>query len=95
MTDETQALIDRLAHAGEEMSAAAKRQWDGNPALKISIPARPDYDTDLIVRGALGDAAAALTTLARDLETARQEREAVEAARRACHEAERHAPCRT
>ena len=49
-------LSTKLDRAYREMSAAVERQWSGQPALSLSIPACPDRDTDLLVCAALAEA---------------------------------------
>ncbi len=47
-------LIERIDKAHIEMCDAVNRQWNGKKAaLNLSIPARENHDTDLIVCGAL------------------------------------------
>lgn len=53
-------LIAQLDAAHDELVAAVRRQWDGAPAFKLSIPAQPDRDTDLLIGAALRAARAAL-----------------------------------
>lgn len=53
-------LIDRLEAAHQELCDAVERQWNGEAALKMSIPARLDHDTDLIIGTAITDAINAL-----------------------------------
>lgn len=48
------ALLNLIDKAHEEMCAAVKRQWNGDPAaLKLSIPCRPFDDTDALICGVL------------------------------------------
>lgn len=54
------ALIVKLREAQAALSAAIDRQYNREPALKISIPAQPDRDTDLIIGAALREAIATL-----------------------------------
>lgn len=54
-------LTAQIDAAHDELTAAVKRQWDGAPAFKFSIPARPDHDTDLLIGAALRAARKALT----------------------------------
>ena len=53
---ETHVLIKKLDKAHKEIAAAAKRQWEGRPALNMSIPARPEQDSDLLISDALRSA---------------------------------------
>jgi hypothetical protein len=53
-------LRARLERAHRELCEAVKRQWDGKPAFKLSIPARPDEDSDLVIGSAITDALAFL-----------------------------------
>lgn len=46
------AIID----AEQELADAVLRQWDGKTALNMSIPARPDRDSDLIIADAMAKA---------------------------------------
>jgi hypothetical protein len=65
------ALVERLRAAQDmigEMCAL------GRPP-KMSIPARPDYDEDLLICATLKDAAAAITRLTAELAEARQQRD--------------------
>ena len=39
--------------AAAENSAAIKRQWGGQPAYRISIPARREVDSDLVIGAGL------------------------------------------
>ena len=54
------ALIEKLETAHAAVSAAVQRQWDGGHALEMSIPARLDSDTDLILADAIQAAITAL-----------------------------------
>lgn len=56
-------LIERLRQADKEIAAAVDRQWDGDCALNLSIPADEERDTDLVISKALRDAEAEITRL--------------------------------
>lgn len=47
---EVLALIER---AHKELSASVKRQWSGKAAFRLTIPAKPEEDSDLVISGAL------------------------------------------
>ncbi len=49
-------IVERLTAAHKEMSDAVSRQWHRETALKISIPARPSHDSDMIICGAIREA---------------------------------------
>lgn len=59
--NDTQALREKLERAHVELCNAVARQFHGDAALKMSIPARLDHDTDLVIGGALLEALAALS----------------------------------
>jgi hypothetical protein len=63
MTFAIKSIVQKLNLAHKEMSEAINRQWRGQTPLKISIPARPDWDTDLIVCGAIREANSAIQDL--------------------------------
>src|SRR5688572_17841697 len=65
-----EALAKKLQRAHDELSDAVDRQWHGYAALRLSIPARPDHDTDLIIGSALREAIALLTEQSRQQEAA-------------------------
>lgn len=48
-----EALLTMLGVAHKELCEAVQRQWDGGHALRLSMPARPDHDSDLIIGQAL------------------------------------------
>ncbi len=56
-------VVEQIDIAYKELCDAIQRQWDGGTALKISIPARPNHDSDLIIGSALRKAKEALTTI--------------------------------
>jgi len=56
-------LVARLDAAMAELSACVDRQWNGDAALRIGIPARPGIDSDLVLMGALKAARDALAAL--------------------------------
>lgn len=56
-------LIERLRQADKEIAAAVARQFDGDCALNLSIPADEQRDTDLVISKALRDAEAEITRL--------------------------------
>ncbi len=62
-------IIGRLTAAHKEMCDAVNRQWQRGTALKISIPARPDNDSDLIVCGAIREAKSVIEELCEALES--------------------------
>jgi hypothetical protein len=59
-----ETLITELKAAEQELIAAVARQWHGGAAFKMSIPAQPDRDSDLIISGALAKAIEYLAALA-------------------------------
>lgn len=58
--DHEEALVTMLEAAHAELVACVQRQWAGKHALALSIPARPEHDSDLIIGAALRDALAFL-----------------------------------
>lgn len=66
--DAPRDLLTRLGAAHKELVEAVHRQWDGKYALKLSIPARPDHDSDLIIGSALREARVALEQLRADFD---------------------------
>lgn len=60
--------VERLVAAHKEVSDAVVRQWNGQAALKISIPARPEHDSDLIICGAIRQAETVIAELYEALE---------------------------
>lgn len=71
MTEETQALVDRLLKRADMVD-----EW----ARAIATKQRPAHaNAHGVTAALLRDAAAALSSLSRDLETARQERDAARA----------------
>ncbi len=61
-------IVERLTAAHKEMSDAVSRQWHRETALKISIPARPSHDSDMIVCGAIREAESVIEGLYEALE---------------------------
>lgn len=75
MSDQTPFTPEqKIGLALLELRAAFDRQQNREPAFKISIPARPDYDTDLVITNALIAAHKALDDLRQQLEHAEQEK---------------------
>jgi len=64
------AALAKIDAAWDELSDAVKRQWGGEHALKISIPAREDRDSDLVIMAGLKAARDALKALRGDGEFA-------------------------
>lgn len=62
-TIEKPSLAERLRRAQKELCEGVARQWNGGAALKISIPARPEHDSDLLIGEALRSAEAELDSL--------------------------------
>lgn len=58
-----ETVREKLKAAHKELCEAVQRQWNREPALKLSIPARPDHDTDLVIGEALMEADAILAHL--------------------------------
>lgn len=65
------AVIELLKRADKEIGDAVQRQWNGGHALQMSIPARPDRDSDLIIAGALQAAIKALESTPTDAPASR------------------------
>lgn len=65
---ETTTLIERLKAAHKELCDGVDRQWHGGAALKMSIPARPDHDSDLLIGAAIREAEVMLADLQRRLD---------------------------
>lgn len=64
---ERDQLLAAMDRAYTEIGKATQRQWDGQTALNISIPARPDHDSDLIIANALREARNLLATQAKEI----------------------------
>lgn len=62
-------MIEKLNGAHKAMTDAVARQWRGDVALQMSIPARPDHDTDFLVCDPIREVMAALRALARETES--------------------------
>lgn len=60
-------LIARLKQAQAALSEAITRQWAGGHALRVSIPAQPDHDTDVVIGDALHRAIACIEAIERVL----------------------------
>ena len=63
---EREGTLAKIEAAQAEVSRICKERWGGGHGWRTSIPARPDYDTDLIIGAALRSAAAALRAELRD-----------------------------
>ena len=59
-----ETVLAEIDAAYNEVSAAVQRQFDGKTPLNISIPARPERDSDLIITRALRHAATAIKATA-------------------------------
>lgn len=61
---ENQPDVLELIEIGQEIvSESTKRQWAGEPAFRLSIPARHDRDTDLVLIHILSAAAQTIRNL--------------------------------
>lgn len=63
---------EKILRARVEFEQAIQRQWNGEPALRMSIPARPDHDSDLVISDAFTAALQAIDDLLAAAEQARQ-----------------------
>jgi hypothetical protein len=61
-------LIAQLEAAHDEVSRICKERWAGHHGWRTSIPARPDYDSDLVIGGALRAASRFVRALATEQE---------------------------